>query len=1272
MRFLKRGPAIPDELLIARDEGRVVFFCGAGVSRARAGLPDFFGLAKSVAESLGVGSGSPVRTILEEAPQIAARVGVGGLISADRIFGLLEREFDVKDIHAAVARSLRPSSGVDLSAHRVMLDLARGPDHRVRLVTTNFDRLFEASYHNLRCWQPPRLPDPVRYDDLDGIVHLHGRVSEDYGGSEGEGFVLSSAEFGRAYLSEAWATAFIQSVLQKYLVVFVGYTADDPPVQYLLEALNRRMATAATIYAFQAGDPAEAQAKWHQKGVEAIAYVESEDHAVLWDTLSAWSTRASDRERWYESVVAIAAKGPEDLASHERGQIAHVASTVEGVRRFIDANNPLISAKWLCVFDPLVRYSRPSHDYSDGNTGSFIDPFELFGLDDDVVPQRIGPDDPYPKRDVPKVAWDCFALTRLDRHDLRDNNLPALRGHLSTNVSQLPPRLFHLGFWIQKICHEPAAVWWAAGQNGIHPDLQSRIRFEIDKSDSKATPEVRKAWRLLFEAWAARNSEANLDWFSVKASITLDGWTSATVRALGNIHKPYFEAKRPYGSPRPPDWADCVVRDLVSLDVKYPRLHERIEIPKAYLALAVREFRTILENAITLENELGGYGLTDLVPIEPDPNLPGTSTGRSFGLAVPFLFYVDLFKRLAASDPFTARQEVASWRIDDDIIFARLRIWSCGVESVLSLDEAGKLIAELGEQPFWDQRHQRDLLIVLARRWQGLPVPERTAIERRLLQGPSRWQDEEVGHHMERRAWRSLNRLHWLAENGCQFSFDLTKETSRLRSAAPKWEPSFGKGAAASLEGSSDWVKTEKTFASLLSLPLAEVLSKASELGEQRELRFVKNDPFAGLAAAKPVRAFRALVLAAQNGLYPEWAWRTFLNSEARRSDKPRLIKQVAERLTRIPTDALVPLMHIVSEWLVNASEILLSHYPGTFDRLWSVLTKALAGETDSVGSSVSRGSREPDWATEALNAPVGKLAQVLMNDPSKNELRLKSGLPRAWLQRVELLLGMPGDGRRYALAMFSFNMHWFYAIDPDWTEPHLIVPLETDEDDQAAVWAGFFWRNMAPAPDLYRRLKPHLLDAVKTKSVTRRGHVSALAGILLLGWGDTDNSTGQRIVSSAEERDALVNGDEEFRLHTLWQLERWCQGEERWRSQVLNFLREVWPRNKKAKSSKVSSRLCELAFVNPEIFPDIVYAVVPLIEKAEGEHLLLHELTKPDSVVDKYPKDTLALLYAILPTDISLWPYRIEEVLQKLELAASDLLTDPKLIEIKRQWASR
>jgi len=84
MRFLADGPSILDELLIARDEGRVVFFCGAGVSRARAGLSDFFGLAQRVIDTLGVITDSPARRIVEEVRGSESRMGVSGIISADR------------------------------------------------------------------------------------------------------------------------------------------------------------------------------------------------------------------------------------------------------------------------------------------------------------------------------------------------------------------------------------------------------------------------------------------------------------------------------------------------------------------------------------------------------------------------------------------------------------------------------------------------------------------------------------------------------------------------------------------------------------------------------------------------------------------------------------------------------------------------------------------------------------------------------------------------------------------------------------------------------------------------------------------------------------------------------------------------------------------------------------------------------------------------------------------------------------------------------------
>lgn len=47
MQFITNGPNIPESLLQAHEEGRVVFFCGAGISYP-ARLPGFKGLVKEI------------------------------------------------------------------------------------------------------------------------------------------------------------------------------------------------------------------------------------------------------------------------------------------------------------------------------------------------------------------------------------------------------------------------------------------------------------------------------------------------------------------------------------------------------------------------------------------------------------------------------------------------------------------------------------------------------------------------------------------------------------------------------------------------------------------------------------------------------------------------------------------------------------------------------------------------------------------------------------------------------------------------------------------------------------------------------------------------------------------------------------------------------------------------------------------------------------------------------------------------------------------------
>ena len=1281
MRFLANGPSIPDELLLARDQGRVVFFCGAGVSRAKANLPDFFDLAERVTNHLGVQENNPASKLLSVARALGAQTGIDGLISADRIFGLLERDFLVRDIEAAVAIALKPKPNPDLQAHQTLIKLATTREGLVRLVTTNFDRLFDHCNPIPPSFRPPRLPDPSCPSELNGVVYLHGKVTADYSGAEGDGFVLSSSEFGKAYLSDGWATSFFREIIDRYVVAFVGYAADDPPVHYLLEALNKTAGKLEGVYAFQSGNTNYANSKWQHKGVEAIPYDEVNHHIALWDTLEAWANRAIDPDGWISSIVNKAKQGPEKLQPHERGQVAHVVSTVEGLRQFSADDSPP-PATWLCVFDPFRRYAKPEKSRLNEDERILVDPFNFYGLDSDVIPQKVDPEGLNSDREVPKGVWDAFVLNKIDRQNLRDENYGSLRGPWAANVPRLPSRLSQMGVWITKVANQPATVWWAARQNALHPDLREQISWELERPQKITQETIRSAWRYLFDYWAEDHGDFDRDWYKIGADLALEGWNELTLRRFAKCARPYLKAEQNFwGGPTPPALTDQLKRhDLLRLDVEYPGPPNNFKIPDNWLCRAIIHVRRNLETAIELENEIGGYGLNNISPINPESDPENDRHGRSHGLSGWVIYFSSLFERLLTIDSDAAKAEFTKWATDDETIFARLRMWGAGKSELVSGEEFGLVIASISRDAFWDSFHARDLLLTLKSRWNGLSAETRGIIEQRILQGPLKRESEEDEAFRKRKSWSIINVIKWMESKGCKFILDIHATTNQLRIEIPDWEPKFAERADRSLESRVGWVKTELEHSVLLKEPLENTLSRALELaGRKVGVEFVEYDPFAGLSSDHPVRAFAALRMAAKKNNFPEWAWRTFLSSEGRKSDKLKFSRFIAECITRFSVADVAKFIRAAAEWCRLSARTLSNENPELFSKLVNKLVNALAHDSTIGTSSIIRGNKAPDWTMEAINSPTGYLAEALFEDPRKNNLKAGNGFPDSWLCHVDLLLDLPGDLRRHALVIFTHNLSWFFAIDPNWTRLHLLSILDgKDEEDKQSFWAGFLWGGKAQGYQLFLALKPHLLQMAKSNVLERRGQTQVVAGLLLSAWGLGEHEPGKYWVTSDELRDVLIHSGDDLRSHILWQGERWSNekddgNDQKWPSLLLALLRDVWPRQITAKSAIVSARLCDLAFSNAKRFPEMAELILPLVSKSDRDHLNLPNLQRSkDNIVDLYPSQSLALLHAVLPDNVAAWPYGIGETLTRIGQSSSSLANDERLLELRRKWDAR
>ena len=145
----------------------------------------------------------------------------------------------------------------------------------------------------------------------------------------------------------------------------------------------------------------------------------------MWDTLAAWASRAQDPVAWYESLIALARKGPEALAPMKEDRFHVVFSTLEGARQFATSTEPS-PAEWLCVFDPAIRYATPGHLGQWDKEGAYFDSFDAYGIDADPPPPQIRAGVHFPRREVPTNVWDCLVSTDSDRREFfQDHGLLA-------------------------------------------------------------------------------------------------------------------------------------------------------------------------------------------------------------------------------------------------------------------------------------------------------------------------------------------------------------------------------------------------------------------------------------------------------------------------------------------------------------------------------------------------------------------------------------------------------------------------------------------------------------------------------------------------------------------------------------------------------------------------------------------------------------------------------------------------------------------------------
>lgn len=377
-------PPIPERLLLAHARGEVLFIAGAGVSMP-AGLPSFEQLVKAVYERL---DGSVFRVIDDGSEindprnadlnhQQIAEILRYRRRDFDVVLGMLERRVDDKPssssrVRAAIADILRDPPRSPAPIHKVLMRLSeRGGEPTI--ITTNFDMLLQQSMPRKRRAETYALggiPRPSRRPDFNGVLHLHGVMADN--GKRACELVVTDQDFGEFYMRRRGIPDFIYDAARLFHLVLVGYSADDPPMRYLLNAVAadvNRFDDLKERFTFIGQDQLNQVEleDWKGRGIEPIPYDRTNAHTQLlalferWAELSAINGDPERVEMEIRRIVKVprasSSEADRDLFDHlfrrsssvERSQLAAVASKSRAHISWLDA----IAA---ILLEPAVGY----------------------------------------------------------------------------------------------------------------------------------------------------------------------------------------------------------------------------------------------------------------------------------------------------------------------------------------------------------------------------------------------------------------------------------------------------------------------------------------------------------------------------------------------------------------------------------------------------------------------------------------------------------------------------------------------------------------------------------------------------------------------------------------------------------------------------------------------------------------------------------------------------------------------------------------------------
>ena len=1226
-RLIPDGPDIPGELIEKQEAGEMVFFCGAGIS-VPTGLPSFRRLVDQLYASLNVSCTPDEKSLIKEG-------------RFDRVLRLLEVRVVRDAMRSEVVRLLssrpKPSS---LRLHRALLEVLRNPSG-THLVTTNYDDNFARAHgpDGLQFHAGPVLPG---LDDWNSVVHLHGRIQASAGGRVVPPLVLTSADLGSAYIDKGWAARFVTGLMDRYTVVFVGYSMGDVVFSYLMEAITSRHVDNPTysLVGYRDDNQREQrESRWSGTGTRPILYHSRNQHELLLGTVEEWAKLAADPHQYRVQVALGGLTRAPDKNTHaaDPGRVLWALSDRAAIWPAFNRvrSNPVpgaYAAAWLHEFalGGLMAGTVQPQRHERGQAGPLVTAFaEQQLLQSDRVAEAVAYWIEFHAHSPEVFQWVINRGRNIGfelRRRLWDRLVPN-----EDDLPDIPPRLAHL--WALVLAEPPE-------------DAQFLLRLErilnnLASDHSEATDDI--LLRLLRPRLGVFPGPPPYRILSTDAS------TPEQLALLSCGHTDVILGCRDEGRQfnvlaeiEPRKFGPFLRRHAVAL-TEY--------LKTAFLLLRRSDRYDARYIHFQLSEAFADY----------DPGT-GASTGATIGgkwtsderrrslreVVGTWTVLLDWVREsyLALPSEGSERDDLLRyWVASSEKMLWRLALESIEQDRSADFGLVGSVLRRNAQEVLWDPDCRREVLSVLrqvgTRASSEMQVELLDAMQVRAGTDPPNADPDgtilaEIGP-----------RLAALNEGGVVLGPAAARTLAtfeRRLDADRRHEP---EPASAALGGRIPEI-------------VAALRSESVDVAGFRE--FVQR---------RPVAAMRALQELGHGGSWPAELWKATLDVVQKDVPESKPRGQRGIRLARIlletPDGLVQDLQHEIARLLDEVAE----HWPGTDDtEFWRLWLRGWEHRSQESGI-LSR----VDALTHALNTTAGKYAGTAMKRIQEATRKTSGPITKEQMSILDRICG--DDTGTAGIVMLAFWVDWLYSNATDWTTRNIVARMRwgraTSSDERyeqvRALWEVVAFRGSITALELVQVLGSDLWTAVRRHKELKHGEK------LVRFFVHASMSPRKGLIDEPTclETARIVIRDSP--LHVGLALREVLDHSEQpaeqvWGGCVRPWLDRFWPRETTLNTGRSSSALVLVIMATGDAFPDAVDWAKGYLTALDDRQI--GKVWRQEDIWKAHPRAAVALLHRIVPeTGIEPWSrVSLLDMLKTFRDMDPTIPRDSRFVELERRAA--